>query len=704
MHSIRATTLAFSLCLATATSTAHAQEVQHYRLPQAARAALVELKLSVHHGHRGGDFTAELTASEVEKLRERGFEPQLLDHSDHAPEDAAWTSYEGMRADFAAYAAAYPNIAEFHIIGQSVQGRDIFGLRISDNVSVEENEPEVAFWACIHGDEFASGQIAFDWALDLLDDYGVDPVATGYVDSNEIWVFPLLNPDGYVLGRRSNVNNIDLNRDCGWQWDGWGRSPDAWSQVETQALDKFCRDNNITLSVTMHCSGNVFLYPWCSNPTNTPELTLIQQIGALYANAANYLLKNSWADYETHGEVIDVLYGSHGSLCYTAEISNSQALYNDSYARNKGGMDDFCSVAWKGLHGLVTDAQTGQPLRAAVYVSGSPYPAYTDPTVGDVHRIVVDGTYDVTVWANGYEPQTVNGITVAGGVSTPFQVALQRGGNEHAFYIQAVNQKDPNNSYANQTIPSDALGVPDGAACSLGRFGMIVLDMGEGQAITDGPGVDFTVTEAMVPGDLVQEGYLVFGGGPYDQSVLIGFAVGTASFDLAGTGLSSTRYLRIVDESGAPSNAPLAGMELDAVTILNGSGPRSLDVDVGQISLATGGTQNLSLEGPKAGELYAILGSITGTSPGFVLPASFTTMPLNVDAYFNMRASFPNALMQGSVGFLDGNGQAAASFDLPAGLSPVLTGLSFTHSFVLLDVTTFEPTFVSNTTAVTLVP
>ena len=125
------------------------------------------------------------------------------------------------------------------------------------------------------------------------------------------------------------------------------------------------------------------------------------------------------------------------------------------------------------MHGLVTDAQTGQPLRAAVYVSGSPYPAYTDPTVGDVHRMVVDGSYDVTVWANGYEPATVSAIQVASGSSTPFPVALQRGGNQHAFFVQSVNQPDPTNSYNNQTIPSDALGAPDGRACSLGRYGEI---------------------------------------------------------------------------------------------------------------------------------------------------------------------------------------------------------------------------------------
>lgn len=616
----------------------------------------------------------------------------------------AWTSYAQIRSDFLAHAAAYPNIAEYVVIGYSVQDREIFGLRISDNIQLEENEPELAFWASIHGDEFASGEIAYAWAGDLLAAYGVDPAATGYVDDHEIWIFPLLNPDGRVAGRRSNSNNVDLNRDCGWQWDGWGRSPSPWSQPETQALRRFCLNNNITLSVTMHCSGNVFLYPWCSTPTNSPEVGLIRQVGSLYSNAANYQLKNSWADYETHGEVIDVLYGSYGSLCYTAEISNTQSLYANSYQRNRAGMEAFCAAGSRGLHGLVTDAQTGQPLRAAVYISGSPYPSYTDPIVGDVHRMVLDDTYNVTVWANGYQPATVTGIRVAGGSSTPFQVALERGGNQHAFFVDSVNQRDPNNRHANKTVPSHALGAPDGLACSLGLQGTIVLDLGRGNAVTDGPGVDFTVTEALVPGDQVFERYSVFAGSTHNPTNLVGSAVGTASFDLAGSGVTSARYLLVVDNSQAPANNPLAGVELDAITVLNSAGPRSLDANVSQISLSNGGTQTMSLRAQMPNELYVILGSFTGTSPGVVLPGSLLTMPLNPDAYFNLRATNPTALMQNAVGSLDASGQASASFTLPPGLPPALAGLVFEHSYVLVDLSTVAPIFVSNTVSVTLVP
>jgi hypothetical protein len=91
--------------------------------------------------------------------------------------------------------------------------------------------------------------------------------------------------------------------------------------------------------------------------------------------------------------------------------------------------------------------------------------------------------------------------------------------------------------------------------------------MGPQHAIADGPGVDFTVTEAMLPGDSVSETYRVYAGNAYDQDRLVGAGLGTTSFDLAAAGVSSTRFLKIVDDSGSNPNQPLAGMDLDGVTV-----------------------------------------------------------------------------------------------------------------------------------------
>lgn len=600
-----------------------------YALPQSARQALVGMQATVKHGSGAGDFTAILTPDEVAGLQALGFAPRLLPDDQQAPDGGAaaggWSSYATMRTNFLAYAASYPAIAAYEVLGLTIQGREIFALRISGNVQLEEDEPEVVFLAGHHGDEFAGPEIAHDWALELLDDYGVQPLATGFVDDNEIWVIPLLNPDGHELGTRSNAAGVDLNRDCGFNWDGQGSSSAPWSQIESRGLQAFLVESNITLAVTMHSSGNVFLYPWGFHPNAAPDTAVIQQVGALYANAANYQLKNSWVDYETHGELLDTAYGSMGALCFTAEISNNFAIYSDSYSRNKAGMDAFCAVAGDGLHGLVTDVVSGLPLGAAVTITGNPVRSFSDASLGDVHRLVRPGTYSVTVSANGYQSQTVNGLVVSAGSTTNFAVALVPGGGSHAFAITSVDQRDPNNAHNNVSAPGDALGASDGQACSLGYEGFIVLDLGVGSMLTDGPGDDFTITEALLPGDTEMESYTVFVGDAYSQTTLVGAGLGTTSFDLSGSGVASARYVRIVATADQSPNDPLCGLDLDGLTVLGGG-----FVDIGP---GTGGAFGVPL--------LAGTGDLTPGGDGFTLSISSVAPNANGILFASLTESVP---------------------------------------------------------------
>jgi hypothetical protein len=161
-------------------------------------------------------------------------------------------------------------------------------------------------------------------------------------------------------------------------------------------------------------------------------------------------------------------------------------------------------------------------------------------------------------------------------------IPLTPGGGDYAFLVTAVNQRDPNNAHQQATVPADALGPPDGVPCSLGAGGFIVLDLGAGHDIADGADADFTVTEALTTADPAPEAYRVYAGDAYTQSVLIGSATGTASFDLGGSGVTTARYLRIADLSGASPNLPYAGMDLDAVTVLHGAA-----TSVGPLALAS---------------------------------------------------------------------------------------------------------------------
>lgn len=126
--------------------------------------------------------------------------------------------------------------------------------------------------------------------------------------------------------------------------------------------------------------------------------------------------------------------------------------------------------------------------------------------------------------------------------------------------------------------------------------------------------------------------------------------------------------------------------------------------DVGAISLASGGTQALSLDAGSgaAGASYLVLGSASGTAPGTVVQGR--TIPLNVDAYFLFTATAPGAPVVGGFGTLDGAGRAAAAFVLPAGLSPTFAGLAIHHAFVAFAPASGAIVLASNAVAVALEP
>jgi hypothetical protein len=75
---------------------------------------------------------------------------------------------------------------------------------------------------------------------------------------------------------------------------------------------------------------------------------------------------------------------------------------------------------------VVTNAVTGAPVKAQVEVLGIPnVPVFTDPAVGDYHRLLLPGTYSLVVRAPGFRPDTVNGIAVTATAATRADVALQ---------------------------------------------------------------------------------------------------------------------------------------------------------------------------------------------------------------------------------------------------------------------------------------
>jgi hypothetical protein len=78
----------------------------------------------------------------------------------------------------------------------------------------------------------------------------------------------------------------------------------------------------------------------------------------------------------------------------------------------------------------VTDPN-GTPLEATIEVIGVDREedgsmARTDPAVGDYHRLLLPGLYDLRIEAADFQPREIHGIAVINGEATVVDVVLYR--------------------------------------------------------------------------------------------------------------------------------------------------------------------------------------------------------------------------------------------------------------------------------------
>ena len=124
-------------------------------------------------------------------------------------------------------AERYSSIAKPFILGSSVRGQPLVGLRMSERVREERRlmKPMVRLVANIQGNEALGREVLLQLARHLVSGYGQDERITELLNQTDISILPSLNPDGYDrategecsgTGKKSGANNeenVDINRD-----------------------------------------------------------------------------------------------------------------------------------------------------------------------------------------------------------------------------------------------------------------------------------------------------------------------------------------------------------------------------------------------------------------------------------------------------------------------------------------------------------
>ena len=87
---------------------------------------------------------------------------------------AAYPSFKEIESKLKEIAQINPSIVKLFSIGKSVEGRDLWVLKISENVNVDEVEPEIKYISSMHGDEIVGRELTWMFAKDIIEAYGTD--------------------------------------------------------------------------------------------------------------------------------------------------------------------------------------------------------------------------------------------------------------------------------------------------------------------------------------------------------------------------------------------------------------------------------------------------------------------------------------------------------------------------------------------------
>lgn len=368
----------------------------------------------------------------------------------------AYPTYSQYVAKMNYYATTYPNLCSLQTIGTTPNGRALLVLKISDNVAQDEAEPEFLYSSTMHGDELTGYPLMIRLIDYLLSNYGSDSEVTNLVNSTEIYINPLANPDGSYRSTgnntisnpiRANANGQDLNRNYPDNVAGLHDNGTTY-QPETKAFMAFADSRDFVLVANFHGGTEVVNYPYDNTFTDHADADYYEYISVEYADNVHNVSPSTYMDIDYDSSVHPSPGVTQGARWYqvyggrqdytnyyqhakevTIELSNTKWINGNQlpthWNYNKQAFLDYIKQVNYGFQGVITD-ESGNPVVAQVKIAGhdalNSY-VFSNPDNGDYYRLVKGGTYSVTYSAPGYVSQTIN-VTVTDNTKTVQNVIM----------------------------------------------------------------------------------------------------------------------------------------------------------------------------------------------------------------------------------------------------------------------------------------
>ena len=386
-------------------------------------------------------------------------------------------------------ANTYPSICQLvdltvrYGMPSTSEGRHLYAVKISANVLVDEDEPTALVLCGTHCRELGTQLIGLDTISRLTTQYGIDPALTALVDSQEIWVLPNANPDGYNFV--FSVNNlwrknrhvfaagtgVDLNRNYPFGWSSacagsnnvatdTYKGPSPSSEAEVQTVQALQNDRHFAKVLDYHSYGSETLYgyvcwthPWGSFLST--EATAISAASG-YAGAIRVP--------SAQGEEWQTPLALTGTYAFLTEVGTG---FQPSYAASQAeALQVFSGTRWLlqrpiSLSGHVVDACSGANVAVTIdYPSAAFAHGESNANFGAFaryHAFLPSGTTNVRFSAAGYVSQTLPILASSQSAQT-LDLALVPSSNAIVYCTAKLNSLGCTPSMASSGTPSASIG------------------------------------------------------------------------------------------------------------------------------------------------------------------------------------------------------------------------------------------------------
>ncbi|RPI18414.1 MAG: T9SS C-terminal target domain-containing protein [Ignavibacteriae bacterium] len=282
--------------------------------------------------------------SEIDAAMKDSKERFNVTHSIYGTMRGMYVKYTEMTEKLDSLRLEYPTlVSEKFSIDSSYENRTMWAVRITKNPDVPTGKPEVMYHALIHAREPLSLQNQLYYVYWLVENYGIDPLATYILDNREIYWIPIYNPDGYVYNEINTTANwrknrkpctggigTDLNRNYGiyqyWNAPNGGsstsctndlyRGTSPFSEPETFNVMNFVNSRNIKAGLGAHTFGNLLIRPWAYNNSPTPDENIFLEYSLDITAESHYTHGRplETVGYQTRGGADDWYYNDSGHI------------------------------------------------------------------------------------------------------------------------------------------------------------------------------------------------------------------------------------------------------------------------------------------------------------------------------------------------------------------------------------------------------